>query len=47
MSIFLKYTPSTQKTKNTSKHHLHRNPFHKGQTLRFHVAKKSPNSAAL
>ncbi|CAF0787474.1 unnamed protein product [Adineta steineri] len=35
---------STEQTKNTSKD---RNLFHKGQTLRFHVAKKSPNSITI
>jgi len=37
-------THRKQKEKNDTKSHLHRNPFHKGQTLRFHVAKKSPTS---
>jgi len=35
-------THRKQQDKNTTKPHSNRNPFHKGQTLRFHVAKKSP-----
>jgi len=37
-------THRKQKDENATKSHLHRNQFHRGQTLRFHVAKKSPIS---
>jgi len=37
-------THRKQKGENGTKSHLHRNPFHRGETLRLHVAKKSPIS---
>jgi hypothetical protein len=37
-------THRKQKDENATKIPSHPNPFHKGQTLRFHVAKKSPIS---
>jgi len=37
-------THSEQQTDNNTKKHQHHNSFHKGQTLRFHVAKKSPTN---
>ncbi len=43
-SLFLKDTHSEQQIDNDTKKHQHHNSFHKGQTLRFHVAKKSPTS---
>jgi len=37
-------TNHKQTADNASKTNSHRNAYHKGQTLRFHVAKKSPSS---
>jgi hypothetical protein len=42
--LSLKAAHSKQQTENDTKSHQHRNSFHKGQTLRLHVAKKSPAS---
>ncbi len=44
LSLFLKDTHSEQHTDNDTKKHQHHSSFHKGQTLRFHVAKKSPTN---
>jgi hypothetical protein len=41
---FMKDAHSKQQTKNDTKDSKHRNSFHRGQTLRFHVAKKSPTT---
>lgn len=43
-SFLFKDARSKQQTDNATKNYRHRNSFHKGQSLRFHVAKKSPTS---